>query len=697
MKKPVISIGLDTGGTFTDFILIQNLTENEIPSSKSHIFKIPSTPENPALAILQGLKILQEEFSFSEHTRVVHGSTVATNTILERKGANIALIATKGFRDILAIGRQHRPNLYRFDSCRTSPFVPQDHCFEINERTLANGEIETPVDENEVRQLAKKINHGDFQAVAICLLHSYANSKNEIDTKEFIEKEFKLLFPNKNLEPKISLSSEILPQFREFERMSTTVLNAYVQPVMDYYLNHLQESIDQTCPGIKPLRIMRSDGGQYSLTQACKEPLQSVLSGPAGGVIGAKQIAQNAGYEKIITFDMGGTSTDVSIIPGDILTTPTSEISEMPIRLLLLDIHTVGAGGGSLVRMDQSGALRLGPESAGADPGPICYGKGSQLTLTDAHLFLNRLDPEYFLGGNLPLNQLKVKEVLSNFAGRLNAPPYEVAETILELAEATMEQAIRVISVERGYDPREFTLVSYGGAGGLHAINLAKKLMIPRIFIPLNPGGLSAFGMTLADIIQSKSKTILTLSHLIDSDELMQILKPLMEECKELVLKEDVDKKDLWVQNFLEMRYKGQSHELTVPLTHDFNKNFHQLHRIRYGYSDEEKPTEIVNVRCEVIGKTHIFNWQANSSKDAKNPQPTKIFPCLYHGESLELPLFERHLLKEGMSWEGPALICEYSSTTFVPAHCLIRIDPWKNLIIELPAYQTETGEHFGL
>ena len=472
-------IGIDTGGTFTDFVYKEG--------DRWGIYKILSTPSNPADAIIEGLKYIAE----GKHKKIVHGSTVATNAILERKGAKTALITNKGFEDIIEIGRQNRSRLYDLAYRKEPALVPSALRFGIPGRILNNGDEHTPLDHEEVKRIIGILNDNNIESIAVCLLYSYVNPAHENKTKEMLQ----------SLDIPVSLSHEILSEFREYERTSTTVINAYVSPKMQNYIGTLIKHTGKN----DHLSIMQSNGGSISADTATRESVRTILSGPAGGAVGAFEIGRMAGYSKIITFDMGGTSTDVSLMDGKLSLTTQSLISGLPIRVPMIDIHTVGAGGGSIASMDTGGALRVGPESAGADPGPICYGKGDRITVTDANLYLGRIIPEHFLGGNMALKRDKLETSFKLFSRETGLSSIELAEGILAVANTAMEKAIRVISVERGFNPGDFTLLSFGGAGGLHAAFLARLLNIPKVIIPANPGTLSAMGMLMADVIKDYS------------------------------------------------------------------------------------------------------------------------------------------------------------------------------------------------
>lgn len=651
-------IGIDTGGTFTDFILIDHDT--------IRIHKVLSTPENPGKAVLQGLA----ELTALEITAdITHGSTVATNALLERKGAKTALITTRGFEDILEIGRQTRKELYNLFVERPSPLVASPYRYGITERTLYSGDILYPVYMPELEEVLETIRREGIESLAICLLHSYANPANE-------ETVFRAA---KSLGIPLSVSYQILPEFREYERCSTTVVNAYVAPLMERYLSFLTDNLTHSS-----LRIMQSNGGSISAETAKTEAVRTILSGPAGGTVGALQVAKWAGYEQIITFDMGGTSTDVSLCPGHIKTTTESMIADCPIKLPVIDIHSVGAGGGSIAYLDPGGALRVGPQSAGADPGPVCYGKGTAVTVTDANLYLGRLRAEHFLGGNMPLFPERIKEAIENLAQYIGYSPTQTAEGIIEVANATMERAIRVISVEKGYDPREFTLVSFGGAGGLHACQLAQRLSIPTVLIPQHPGILSAYGMLLADLVKDYSHTVLLSESEASLETLATCFAPLEERGRQEMAREGVEPSAITVTRFLDVRYRGQSYELTVPYTPNFVLDFHRFHEQRYGYENREREVEVVTLRVQVVGRVEKPRLVKQELE-----QPASDHARIGEGEIVfsDVPypsgIYDRRRLRPGNRVSGPALITEFSATTLVPPEFVCWVDAYENLILQ--------------
>ncbi len=654
----MIVVGVDTGGTFTDFIYKDENGWN--------IYKILSTPHNPAEAVLKGLEFITK----GKVANITHGSTVATNAILEKKGANTALITNKGFEDIIEIGRQNRKELYNLKYRKNSPLVPKDYRYGIKGRVNFSGEIIEEIDENDINEVIKKIEIADVESVAVCLLFSFKNNKHEKIVGEKLKKAGFFY----------SLSHEVLSEFREYERLSTTVINAYVSPKMARYISFIKDNI-----GNSKLRIMQSNGGCISAETAMKESVRTILSGPAGGAVGAYELGKACGFNKLITFDMGGTSTDVALIDNKLPLTMESEISDFPIKTPMIDIHTVGAGGGSIAYFDVGGSLRVGPESAGADPGPICYGKGERITVTDANLFLGRLIPEKFLGGKMKLHRERLDKYFKEMSRKAGLTEIELAEGILNVANTNMERAIRVISVERGYNPSEFTLFSFGGAGGMHAAFLAKLLNIPKVLIPKHPGILSAIGMLLADIIKDYSQTIM-ISGNIKSKDFDPYFKNLEEKAIKDLLNEGIEKNSIFIDRYLDMRYKGQSYEIMVPFCENFIDEFHKLHERNYGYANRDKQLEVVNVRIRAKGILPKPEF-------LKHDNLTEIIPddafsgtkeVIFNGKEYKTNIYEREKLAPGNKINGPAILVEYSSTIVVPPDCKVEIDAFENVIINI-------------
>ncbi len=656
----MVVIGIDTGGTFTDFVYFDGESKK--------VFKVLSTPDNPAKAVLTGLS----HIGGSEDRDIVHGSTVATNAILERKGARTAIITNKGFEDIIEIGRQNREKLYDLKYRKPSPIVPEELRFGVRCRTLCNGEVIEELDYDQVIEVIRRVKKAGAVSVAVSLLFSFLNPDHECIIGDVLEKEG--IYS--------SLSHRILPEFREYERTSTTVLNAYVGPIMKNYITDFSNRLR---PGDR-LRIMQSNGGSISADIAISESIRTILSGPAGGVIGAYEVARAAGFTKIITFDMGGTSTDVSLVNGRVTLTTESKIGGFPVKVPMIDIHTVGAGGGSIAYIDRGGSLKVGPRSAGASPGPICYGQGGEeITVTDANLFLGHLIPRHFLGGEMNLEREKLQPFFDNMAGKLGMNPVELAQGILSVANATMERAIRVISVERGENPEEFVLFAFGGAGGLHAAFLAKSLSISRVMVPENPGTLSALGMLVADIVKDYSKTIMMKGSDSSIEELSIAFDDLEKKGTEELAGEGVREDCILFERFLDMRYLGQSHEIMVPFTHEYISSFHQYHEKLFGYKKKGNEVEIVNVRLRCRGKVTKPEFAKNEVEQKEVRREAFVGEEEVYFEdthSLKTLILDRVMLDPGNEINGPAIIVEYTSTTVVPPGWMCEVDAYKNLVI---------------
>ncbi len=680
-REPEKNIGVDTGGTFTDIVMRIN------GDLLTH--KVLSTPQNPAHAVIQGVReILHLHNTDAEHLEIVHGSTVATNALLERRGARIALVTTKGFEDILEIGRQTRASLYDFFVERPAPLVPADRRFGISERTLHTGEIQTEIETTDLNALASELATLELDAIAICFLFAYVNPQNEQIVASHLAK---LGIP-------ISCSHEVLSEYREYARFSTTVANAYIRPTLERHLSTLTNS-DQFPASF---RLMLSNGGCVSVKNFEAAGIRTVLSGPAGGVLGAYQIAKTAGYDQIITFDMGGTSTDVSLCNNGISLTTESTISGLPIKVPLIDIHTVGAGGGSIATVDAGGALRVGPESAGADPGPICYGNsGEEITVTDANLFLGRIAATQFLGGAMSLDTDKASTYIEKFAERFGIPALQVADGILKVANAAMERAIKVISVERGFDTRDFTLVSFGGAGGLHAAFMAENLGIGTVLIPPNGGLLSAYGMLFADVVKDYSQTVLWRLRT-DSEMLVGELNAgfdeLLTRAENEMKAEGFLAAQLKIDRSFDMRYEGQSYELNIPYSDERRaqsnnkgsaiqplllESFHAAHAQRFGYARTDAPVEIVNLRLTATGETDKPPIQLLPLADADASDAfTDQNPVIFEGKALRTDFYRREMLRPGNRIAGPAIVTEFSATTVIPPNFSAVVDAYQNLIL---------------
>lgn len=682
MHQTPLRIGVDTGGTFTDFIAVQT------PRLLS--FKVPSTPDNPARAILTGLARIATEFNVaSARPEIVHGTTVATNALLERKGARTALVTTAGFEDVLEIGRQARPDLYNFAVTRPAPLIPHELRLGVTERISAAGRILKHLEPEALLRLSEKLRELRVESIAISLLFSFANPQHEQMIAE-------ALAP---LQVPLSISHQILPEYREYERTSTVAINAYLAPKVSRYLADLQTGLNELFPATTknaaPLRIMQSSGGSISAAIAAREPVRTILSGPAGGVIAATRIAALAGISDIITFDMGGTSTDVALCRGDAHTTNEAKIIGLPVAVPVLDIHTVGAGGGSLASVDAGGALRVGPESAGANPGPACYGVGMQATVTDANVVLGRFGGRGLLNGTMTLDQARAEQAVDEIAAQMAAVAGKkvtrvaAALGIIKVANANMERALRLVSVERGQDPRFFTLVSFGGGGGLHAAALADALRIPRVLIPAFPGAFSALGVLLADVVKDYSRTVMLTVDAADSPTataklLAQHFAPLEREAKRALQHEGFAARHIELRRSLAVRYRGQSFELEVGFDASLPAalaQFHALHRERYGHSDAAAPLEIVSARLRGIGCTDKPAL-APARRRKTQPQPLATVQTRLERKAERLPVYDRDSLPVSFTLQQPALIVEYGSTTLVPHGWSLTVDKFQNLLL---------------
>ena len=701
-------IAIDTGGTFTDCVYVKD--------GAVKVLKILSTPDDPARSVLEAIR----QIARAEPVEIRHGTTIGTNALLERKGARVAFVTTAGFEDTIAIGRQARQHLYDWMATPKPCLVPAELRFGMHERVSAEGEILLSPSAEEVKALCEKIRASGAESVAVSLLFSFANSQNEKLVADALrevpggsdipvrpedteilrdqgsrgsyrsDKSVRATRPES--EPSavpISVSHEILPEFREYERAATVVVNAYLAPMAGGYLHRLESAIRDERGG--SLYVMQSSGGIVSSRLAAREPVRTVLSGPAGGVIGAYRIAKLAGCEKIIGFDMGGTSTDVSLIDATgPRTTNEARISEIPISVPMLDIQTVGAGGGSLAWFDRGGILQVGPQSAGADPGPICYGRGEEPTVTDANLILGRLDPELSLAGTIRLDERRVRTFADARRAGLSSVE-EFAAGILRVAEAEMEKAIRLISVERGYDPREFTLVCFGGAGPLHACSLARALGIPRVMVPTMPGALSALGILMSDVVRDYSRTVMIPVPAADVKtfalgsgyaRLQQHFADLQSKAGSEFQQEGLN---AVASRSVDLRYAGQGYEINVPFgPHMFN-DFHVAHRRRYGHADEERSIEVVNAHLRMVGASEEIKIPKIPLGDTRCDHAiVKRKNVVFDGKRLETIVLQRDLLRAGNRFEGPAIVHEYSATTVVPQGCRAEVDGYSNLIIQV-------------
>jgi N-methylhydantoinase A len=656
-----LRIAVDSGGTFTDCVWLEDST--------LRVLKVFSTPADPSQAISDAARKIAPK---GRDLTILHGTTVGTNTLLQRKGARVAFVTTAGFEDSIEIGRQHRPRLYDFFFEKDPPLAAPELRFGVEERTSAKGSVLTAPDESALSALAVRIAKQHPQAIALSLLFSFANPANERVVAEAM----------KPVGVPLSISHQILPEFREYERASTVLVNAYLQPVMANYLRQLERRAGD---GHRArIFVMQSSGGITALATAAEQPVRTVLSGPAGGVVGAAAVARRSGFDRIITFDMGGTSTDVALIDGRPTTTNEAEVAGLPVRVPVLDIHTVGAGGGSLARFDLGGALRVGPESAGADPGPICYGKGERPTVTDANLLLGRLPADQFLGGDFRLDvsrtQSLVQKWLKETGSRLSVEQF--ASGVIQVVNANMEKAIRVVSIERGHDPRLFILVAFGGAGAMHACDLAKSLRIPRVMVPAYPGALSALGILISDVVKDQSRTVLLCGLKLPAKKMQAVYAELQQEIG-VELKKEEWKGTAVYEPSADLRYRGQGYEISLPFGADLLQRFHAEHQRRYGYHNSAREVEIVTLRMRgrVASPEKLAAMRPDSRRETAKPATASVY---FDGRRVRTQVLPRTSLKAGRCYKGPAIITEYSATTVVPPGFTFQADKAVNLLVEV-------------
>ncbi len=664
MSKTIV--GIDVGGTFTDIAVLRD--------GRLSIHKLPSTPADPSLGVRRGIA----EIDIGE-ADYVHGSTVATNALLEGKGGRTALVSTLGFEDVLEIGRQSRSDLYDLNLDRPPALAPWELRFGLPERVDYTGAILEDLTPEAIETLLALLREAQVDGVAVSFLFSFLNPLHE----EMLLRALRNL-PNS---PFLSISSQVIPEFREYERTSTVVVNSYVGPVMARYLGELEQSLGSG------LRIMQSSGGSITARLAAEQPVRTILSGPAGGVVGAFHTGRQAGYPDIITLDMGGTSTDVSLCPGQIKETTSANLGGYPISVPMIEIHTVGAGGGSIARVDTGGALVVGPESAGADPGPACYGLGDRGTVTDANLVLGRLRPAQFLGGRLTLDAERAEHFIARLAREIGSSTAETALGIIRVVNANMERAIRTISLERGYDPRRFTLVPFGGAGPMHSCELAQELGIPRVLIPGHPGILSALGVAIADVVKDYSRTVMLRGEDINPARLEEEYHGMEGQARSELQREGLPVAEMAVRRFLDVRYVGQSFELTIDcpatnrrssLERAIANSFYRAHLQRFGYADRNEAVEIVNLRLKL---------ELEVAKPDIPPQPPQgsdsMAACLEQREvvfregPLLTGLYQRDRLACGNRISGPALILQLDTTIVVPPGWKGEVDSFGNLLLE--------------
>ncbi|GEB38851.1 methylhydantoinase [Gluconacetobacter liquefaciens] len=677
----MVRIGIDVGGTFTDF------TVSESAGGALFYFKTPSTPHDPSEAILTGIRTILETRGIAADrvSYLGHGTTVATNMIIEGKGVKTGLVTTRGFRDVLAIGRQTRPYLYDFLKQKPEPIVERRHRIEIGERVTASGECLSPLDRGELEQAVEALLKDGVQAVAISFLHSYRAPRHEEEAERFIRARWPELY--------VSRSSTVLPEFREFERTSTTALNAHVGPKMAHYLDHLCADTRTLGIAVEPMTI-HSNGGLLPVEAARRFPVATCLSGPAAGVIGAAIVSSLAGVPDIVTFDVGGTSTDVSLVSGgQPRFTRSREVAGHPVRLPMVDITVIGAGGGSIAHVDASGGLKVGPTSAGAVPGPAAYGKGGEYpTLTDANIVLNRLNPVALLDGRLPVDRAAAcRSIDRHVADKLGISTEEAAYGIIRIAAANMARAIRAVTVEQGYDIRTLALFAFGGGGPLHATEVAREAEIRRIIIPREPGTMCARGTLMSDISLDFSQTLLERADDAGWGVTTDALRALTRKGDAWLESETIAKADRVFNATINAYYVGQNHEIPVSVSlspmasvETFRADFHRAHMVAYGTCFEDRPIAIVSAGVQAVGRIPKDS-PALLTGGGPLADALKERREVYLGDGgwQSLDIYRRDLLAVGEAVHGPAIVEEMSSTTILLEGQTGRIDEYGNIIID--------------
>ncbi|ETX06761.1 MAG: hypothetical protein ETSY2_15210 [Candidatus Entotheonella gemina] len=680
-------IGVDVGGTFTDFYASDDRTGTFV------VLKIPSTPANPAQAIVDGLQSLctRHHIDTTAIRRLSHGTTVATNTLLQRRGATVALITTQGFRDLLEIGRQIRPHMFSLQEDYPTPLVPRERRYEVAERMMADGQVLRPLDAASLQYALDQVRASGAQACAVCLLFAFVNPEHEQAIAKALE-----TIPDLY----VSLSSDVQPEFREYERLSTTVLNAYLQPIIADYLRDLSDQLAERLPQAT-LGINQSSGGLMSFDRARQFPIRTALSGPAAGAVGAIDSARLAETPDIITLDMGGTSADVALVQGyETGTSFDREVGGFPVRLPMVDIHTVGAGGGSIAWFDRDDLLKVGPLSAGAAPGPACYQMGGeQPTVTDANLFLGRLSPGGLLGGSMPLDVEAAQAVIAPVAERLGFSCERAAHGMLGLVVSNMVRAIRAISVERGHDPRQFALMPFGGAGPLHASDVARSLGIRTIIVPFAPGILCAQGLVVSDLKEDFVRTARTRVEPVQQELIRDLTEALQHDAEMWFEAEGLAPEQRSLHVVLDMRYVGQNFELSVPLDHavlaalfqgGFTDRlcalFFEAHDRQYGYHNPAAPVEIMNYRATARGKLYQpAPLTAVMPAPPQAPAPSGMRAVYFAADTaLQTPIYQRAALKPGHTIQGPAVIEQLDATTLLYPDDTLSVDAAFNLRIEV-------------
>lgn len=674
MKDGSLRIAADIGGTFTDVVV----TTGE--KDESRVGKVLSTPTDFSQGVLAGIEAVIEDFSRIDF--LIHGTTAGLNNFLERKGARTALVTTKGFRDVYEIARANRPEMYDLFYRRPTPLVPRRDVFELAERILANGKVECPLDADAVESLADRLRAGGYTAIAVVLLHSYVNPEHELLVERVLLERLDGV--------SISVSHRVAREYREYERTSSTVINAYIAPVMERYLTALGRELASRGYE-RSVYIMRSGGGSMTSERAKTESIHTLMSGPVGGTVACRLLGRNLGETHLICADMGGTSLDVSlVIDGEVDLETQGWLEGFPILAPMVRIHSLGAGGGSLAKADGR-ALRVGPESAGADPGPACYGRGGeQATVTDANVVTGRIVPALFLGGRMPLDEQAARDSVTRLADGLSLALEEAAEGILGVINSVMANAIRTLTIEKGWDPREFAIVAYGGAGPLHAAFLAQELQIGKVIVPASPGTFSARGMLSTDMRHDLVRPVLAPLGGVDPLELQGIFEELEAEARAALADQGVSEREVIPVRSADIRYVGQEYFVNMPcptpldggavtgLLHEFHRSYEH----RYGHSNPLEDTEVVNLRLAGIGRVARPETPRGTSADEGEAIPSGYLRALFDGETIDTPVYVRGELGAGVALRGPAVVLEDYCTTAVPPGFDLEVDGWLNLIL---------------
>ena len=675
-------IGVDVGGTFTDFFAFDDSTDRIV------LHKVPSTPANPAQAVISGLRELgaRHDIDLAAITRLSHGTTVATNALIQRRGGKVALVVTEGFRDLIEIGRQIRPHVFSLQADYPAPLVPRELRFEAPERITADGSAVKALSPESLPALVAAVGVAKPDACAVCLLFSFLNPAHEAMIRDALAAAYPDMY--------LSISSEVQPEFREYERLSTTVLNAYLQPVIDRYLGEFARGLAEAAPNAA-LGINQSAGGLMSVARARHVPIRTALSGPAAGAVGAIHMARLSGVPDVISLDMGGTSADVALIRNYTAgTTFNKWIEGYPARIASLDINAVGAGGGSIAWFDRDGLMKVGPQSAGARPGPACYGHGgTDATVTDANLVLGRLSPKGLLGGDMALDEGLARNAIAPLAARLGFTVERTAHGMLGIVVANMVRAIRAVSVERGHDPRGFTLLPFGGAGPLHATDVAKSLGIRRCLVPLAPGILCAQGLIVSDLRETFVRTAVTpLTDARMGDVIARVVE-LKAQADAWFDAETVGKSERKIDIVLDARYVGQNFELAIalgdtsplPAASDIRQRFFAEHERAYGFHNPADPVEIVNFRLIAVGGLRQpATRPAEPRTHGKLESATRRMVWFSADAAEDTPIYDRAALAPGDAIQGPAVIEQLDSTTLLFPGDRATVDPYLNLSVEL-------------